>query len=194
MDRKETIIAESLKLFSLKGFLSTSIQDIMEAAHTSKGGIYNHFKSKEDLLSSVLEEARKIWRENNLAGLDQIENPVEKLKKLLENYRDRYLKDSKDLPGAGFFVTLSMELVNHQPHLSREVNKGFTKLKQRIDTLLEQAEELKELREDVDTKAVSEMIFAGMLAAPIIYGAENSVISLDRLINSLIEQLKRLSP
>jgi len=53
MDLKERIIAESLKLFSLKGFLSTSIQEIMETAHTSKGGLYNHFKSKEELLSVV---------------------------------------------------------------------------------------------------------------------------------------------
>ncbi|MBW1798601.1 MAG: helix-turn-helix transcriptional regulator, partial [Deltaproteobacteria bacterium] len=57
MELKEKIIAETLKLFSLKGFLNTSIQDIMGTAHTSKGGLYNHFKSKEDLLSAVLEEA-----------------------------------------------------------------------------------------------------------------------------------------
>ena len=46
---KEKIIHESLKLFSLKGFTSTSIQDILAAANTSKGGFYNHFSSKEDL-------------------------------------------------------------------------------------------------------------------------------------------------
>jgi AcrR family transcriptional regulator len=49
MKLKEKIIHESLKLFSLKGFLGTSIHDILEAADTSKGGFYNHFSSKEDL-------------------------------------------------------------------------------------------------------------------------------------------------
>lgn len=191
MDLKEKIIHESLRLFSLKGFLSTSIPDILEASNASRGGLYNHFKSKEDLFLAVLDEARRLWREKCLANLDEIDSPIGKLKRLLENYRDRYLKDSKNLPGAGFFVTLSMELVNQRPHLWQEVNRGFTGLKQRIDTLLEQAEELGELREDVDTKVVGEMIFAGMLAAPVIYGAENSIISLDRLINSLIEHLKR---
>ena len=58
MTLKETIIHESLKLFSLKGFLSTSIHDILVAAETSKGGLYNHFRSKEDLFLAVLQEGR----------------------------------------------------------------------------------------------------------------------------------------
>ena len=41
MNLKDTILHESLKLFSLNGFLSTSIQDILSAANTSKGGFYN---------------------------------------------------------------------------------------------------------------------------------------------------------
>ena len=37
---------------------------------------------------AVLDEARRIWRENNLAGFDQIDKPVEKVKKLLNNFKD----------------------------------------------------------------------------------------------------------
>ena len=194
MDLREKIISESLRLFSLKGFLSTSIQDILKAANTSKGGLYNHFANKEDLFLAVVDEARRLWREKTLAGLDQIEKPVEKLKKLLENYRDRYLKDSKDLPGGGFFVTLSVELDDQRPHLSREVNKGFARLKDLINRLLDEGKESGELRDDVNTKAVSEMIIAGMLGAAVIYGADKSTISLDQSINSFIEYLERLAP
>ena len=85
MNLKETIIHESLKLFSLKGFLSTSIHDILLAANTSKGGFYNHFTSKEDLFFQVLEEAREIWRVKNLSDLDEIKNQIEKLIRLLTN-------------------------------------------------------------------------------------------------------------
>ena len=99
MNLKEKIIFESLKLFSLKGFIGTSIHDILTAANTSKGGFYNHFKSKEDLFFQVLEEARRIWREKNLKGLEDIENPIDKIKKFLENFRDLYLKDAENFPG-----------------------------------------------------------------------------------------------
>ena len=48
---KDRIIHEALRQFSSKGFMSTSISDILESVGTSKGGLYNHFKSKEDLFS-----------------------------------------------------------------------------------------------------------------------------------------------
>jgi len=103
---KKKIVYEALRLFSLKGFLSTSIHDIMREANTSKGGLYNHFKSKDDIFLAVLSEARKLWRQRTLEGLDQIERPIEKVKKLLENYKDRYLKDAEAFPGGCIFVTL----------------------------------------------------------------------------------------
>ena len=99
MNLKEKIIHESLKLFSLKGFFSTSIHDILEAANTSKGGFYNHFLSKDDLFFQVVDEARKIWREKNLKGLDGIENSTEKIKRLLINYKDHYLCRTIDCHG-----------------------------------------------------------------------------------------------
>jgi len=194
MDLKEKIVHESLKLFSLKGFLSTSIQDVLEAANTSKGGLYNHFESKEDLFFAVLTEASRIWREKNLAGLNEIEKPVQKIKKLLQNYRDRYLKDSMNFPGGCIFVTLSVELDDQRPHLSRELNKGFAGFKAMIKRLLDQGKESGELRKEIDTEALTEMIFAGMLGASVIYGTEKSMTSLDQSINALIEYLDRLAP
>ncbi|MCP3927927.1 MAG: helix-turn-helix transcriptional regulator, partial [Bacteroidetes bacterium] len=38
MNLKYKIIFEAMKLFSVNGYLSTSMKDIIQAAHTSKGG------------------------------------------------------------------------------------------------------------------------------------------------------------
>jgi TetR/AcrR family transcriptional repressor of nem operon len=191
---KEKIIRESLKLFSLKGFLSTSIHDIMEETRVSKGGLYNHFKSKDDIFFAVLSEARKIWRQRNLAGLDQIEKPVAKVKKLLENYRDRYLKDKKTFPGGCVFVALSVELDDQNPIFSQELNEGFVRLKAMIKRLLDQGKGSGELRADVNTEEVTEMIFSGMLGASVIYGTKKSAASLDNCISALINYLDSLAP
>lgn len=166
----------------------------MKAANTSKGGLYNHFQRKEALFLAVLSEARKIWRKKTLTGLNQIEKPVEKVKKLLENYRDRYLKDTKNFPGGCIFVALSVELDDQRPHLAREINEGYSRLKVMINSFLEQGKESGELRDEVDAKSVTEMIFAGMLGASVVYGMEKSSASLDKSFNSLIEYLDQLTP
>jgi TetR/AcrR family transcriptional repressor of nem operon len=194
MNLKEVIIHESLKLFSLKGFLSTSITDILEAANTSKGGFYNHFSSKEELFHEVLEEAQKIWREKTLAGLDEIESPTGKIIRLLENYRDRYLKDNNNFPGGCIFVTFSVELDDQFPHLCKEVNKGFIGLKSMLKRLLDEGKGEGELNNDASTSAITEMIFAGMLGASVIYGVDKSTDSLDNSINTLIHYLEKSKP
>ena len=193
-DLQERIVHESLRLFSLKGFLNTSVTDIMEAANTSKGGFYNHFASKEDLFFQVLEQARRIWRERVLFGLDEIESPIGKAQKLLLNYKDRYLKDSENFPGGCVFVTFSVELDDQNPHLCEEVNKGFVGLKGMLRKYLQEGKALGELGETVDTAAVTEMLFAGMIGASVIYGVNKSPESLDRSLGSLITYLEKLEP
>jgi len=192
MNLKEKIVHESLKLFSLKGFLSTSIHDILEAADTSKGGFYNHFSSKEDLFFQVLDEARRIWREKNLAGLDEIENSAEKITTLLNNYKDRYLKDAHNFPGGCLFITLSAELNNQRPHLSKEIEEGFIGLKRLIQRLLDQGKKTGDIGKEVNTDAVTEILFNGMLGASLSYGVNKSKESLDKSIKSLIEYFEQL--
>jgi len=192
MSLKENIVHESLKLFSSKGFCSTSITDIMSAANTSKGGFYNHFASKEDLFFQVLDEARGIWRERCLSGLDEIQSPIGKIRKLLENYRDLYLKDSENFPGGCIFVAFSVELDDQHPHLAREVNKGFVGLKAMLKRLLDEGKESGDLSDGASSDAVTEMLFAGMLGASVIFGLDKSAAGLDKSINTLIDYLEEL--
>jgi AcrR family transcriptional regulator len=189
---KDTIVHESLKLFSLNGFLSTSIQDILSAAKTSKGGFYNHFSSKEDLFFQVLDEARKIWRQKNLFGIDDTSDPIDKIVKLLENYKDRYLLDSENFPGGCIFIMFAVELGDSRPHLSREVQKGFTGLKSMLKRLLDNGHASATVYNGVDTDMITEIIFNGMLGASVNYSVDRSYDALNKSINSLIDYLDQL--
>ena len=193
MSLKDRIVHESLKLFSLNGFWNTSITDILEAAGTSKGGFYNYFASKEDLFFVVLGEAQRIWREKTLAGIDEIENPLEKIEQLLLNYRDRYLKDGDNFPGGCIFVTFSVELDDQNPKLCAEVNKGFIGLKRMINRSFDEAKADGLVSDTMNTEEITEMVFAGMLGASVLYGVDKYAASLDRAIKPLIEYVKRMN-
>lgn len=196
MTLKEKIVQESLRLFSSKGFSNTSISEILEAVAASKGGLYNHFKTKEDLFSAVLSESRKIWRDKNLAGLDEIDNSLEKIKRLLENYRDHYLLGSGNMPGGCIFVRVSVEsaqLRDQCPHLAAEINEGFEGLKSMIKGFLDRAKEASQLDVETNTEDVADMIFSGMLGASVLYGMDKSSKNLDRTINSLIGYVTNLA-
>ncbi|CAG7616349.1 TetR/AcrR family transcriptional regulator [Paenibacillus allorhizosphaerae] len=62
-EKTKKLIAERAKvLFEQKGYAATSMEEIRECTQTSKGSIYYHFKSKEELFLYAVEESSKAWR------------------------------------------------------------------------------------------------------------------------------------
>ncbi|HNQ84584.1 MAG TPA: TetR/AcrR family transcriptional regulator [Deltaproteobacteria bacterium] len=189
---KGRIIEESLKLFSVKGYMSTSTTDIIQAADTSKGGFYNHFRSKEQLFLETLSAARKIWREKNLHGVEGAARPLEKIRIILENYRDRYLADSHNFPGGCIFVNLAIELSDQAPALAVEVNEGFVRLKGMIRRLLDEEKAAGGIPASTNTESVTNLVFTGLLGACVMYTSDKSIHNLDAAISSLITYIQNL--
>ncbi|MDD3278583.1 MAG: TetR/AcrR family transcriptional regulator [Lachnospiraceae bacterium] len=89
------ILEKALKLFIEKGYDNTSIQDIINnLGGLSKGAIYHHFKSKEDIFEAV---CQKLGEENavyydNMRD-DKTKNGYEKLKEMI---RSAYTNPNND--------------------------------------------------------------------------------------------------
>ncbi|MCV4231238.1 TetR/AcrR family transcriptional regulator [Virgibacillus sp. LDC1] len=78
------ILTVALNLFMQKGYEQTSIQDIInELGGLTKGAIYHHFKSKEEIWQAVIDHAFK-GVDEMLAGIrdDNGLNGLEKLRKI----------------------------------------------------------------------------------------------------------------
>src|SRR5580692_4117959 len=55
---RQRLLEEARRLFRERGYAATSLEQIAEAAEVTKGAIYGHFSSKEDLLLSAIEASR----------------------------------------------------------------------------------------------------------------------------------------
>ncbi len=60
MDKKANtryrILNAAINIFSQKGYHATRVDEIVEAAETSKGGVYFHFPSKQDIFLGLVDE------------------------------------------------------------------------------------------------------------------------------------------
>ncbi|HHS93697.1 MAG TPA: TetR/AcrR family transcriptional regulator [Campylobacterales bacterium] len=54
--KKEIILEVSLKLFSEKGYTNTSVRDIAKEVGITQSGLYNHFKNKDHILETLVED------------------------------------------------------------------------------------------------------------------------------------------
>ncbi len=53
-ERKAQVIQTALRLFAMKGYENTTINNIIDEAGISKGGFYHHYVSKEQLLEDIV--------------------------------------------------------------------------------------------------------------------------------------------
>lgn len=61
---KSQLADHAADLFRMKGYSATSIDDIAKACGITKGSIYHHFSSKEELALATLESVHDYFREN----------------------------------------------------------------------------------------------------------------------------------
>jgi len=55
LETRELIIERSAELFNTLGYNGCSLNEIMDATHLKKGGIYNHFKNKDEIALAAFE-------------------------------------------------------------------------------------------------------------------------------------------
>ncbi len=83
-ERRTEILDSATKLFSEKGYDSTSVTDIMNEVGIAKGTLYYHFKSKEEILDGIIERIKETLISNaKLVLEDESLNLYQKISKAL---------------------------------------------------------------------------------------------------------------
>jgi AcrR family transcriptional regulator len=85
---RDRLVFTALKLFSEKGYGSTSVADILRDAGANSGSLYHFFPTKQDLLLAVLEAYRDGIEPMLLApAWEGVEDPIKRVFALLARYR-----------------------------------------------------------------------------------------------------------
>ncbi|MBY9078390.1 TetR family transcriptional regulator [Paenibacillus sp. HN-1] len=90
---RHDVLREAEALFSRKGYIATSISDISKAAGHSKGHIYYHFKSKEELFVVLAQQTIRSWGERWEERAAACGSAVEKVYAIADFVMDNYQQD-----------------------------------------------------------------------------------------------------
>jgi AcrR family transcriptional regulator len=90
---RDRLIYTALRLFAEKGYASTSVADVRQAAEVHSGSLYHFFPGKQDLLLAVLEAYRHGIDPMLLQPAWQgVKDPIERIFALLASYRRALLQ------------------------------------------------------------------------------------------------------
>jgi AcrR family transcriptional regulator len=189
---RQNIIEKSLQLFCVKGYYNTSINDILEATGLTKGGLYGHFSSKEDIWYAVYDEALGIWRQVVFKGIQSNSSPLERIQTFIEN--DIKNKLGNDVfEGGCFFHSMLVELSGQSVAMSKHILGGFMQLAALLCTWLEQADQQGMLKEGLNFKEIANYIIISLNGAAALYASSRDPAILDHTVSQLrfyIQQLK----
>jgi len=107
VSKREQIVTEALKLFYQNGFNATGIDQIISDAKVSKKTLYNHFKSKDELILATLRKRDEMFRNHLMRETERMtENPKERLLAVFDVV-EAWFKE-KDFSGC-MFINASAE-------------------------------------------------------------------------------------
>jgi len=83
LDSRQEILRTAARLFQQRGYDATSMNDVAAALKLSKGGLYHHFQSKDEILFDIMNHAMDITEERVLNAARGVANPEDRLRTLI---------------------------------------------------------------------------------------------------------------
>ena len=87
---RESIIARASELFSDRGYLETSMEDIALAAGVSKGAIYHYFTGKTEILFSICSDYVGFDVKNLEQGVNDIQPGLDQIRYIISRHINHY--------------------------------------------------------------------------------------------------------
>ncbi len=80
---REQVLDAAIAVLAKKGVTGTSVQDIADGAHLSKGAVHYHFESKDELLERVLGRCCEVVEARVRAVFLEPGTPIERIQRAL---------------------------------------------------------------------------------------------------------------
>ena len=158
---REQVLQAAKKLFMVRGYYNTSIYDLFEKAEITKGAFYHHWKTKEDLALTILDEMKNAYQKHLFPTLSADGRARDQLERALRTIRD--LNSNPDWVYCRLLATWSAELGTGDDPLG----KGVQELRQKMlgfwEQLLHRAQEQGDLRKDIAPKELSFLMMSTIL-------------------------------
>ena len=179
---KEAVVTAAAEAFAEAGFLGTSMADIFARAGVTKGALYFHFASKEELATEIVNseeaEAAKLVQ-------DVLAGTTPPLQKVID-ITFRWAREIQLNP----VVRAGVRLIIEQGTYNNPMPVPYHQWESIVLELLASAQERGELERTVDAKSMAEFIvgaFTGaQIVSQVVSGHDDLILRVERMWQLLL--------
>lgn len=183
------ILVKAAGLFNSRGYFGASISDVMEATGMEKGGIYNHFGSKDALALQAFDYATDVYGQRLRQKVAAADGTINKLLAVLECFQ--MVVDDPPVPGGCPLLNSAIESDDAHPLLRERVRTSMSKLLTFVEAIITDGVKSKELRKELDVRATASLIVAsleGGIMLSKLYGDKQRIHSIVKLLEEYVFQ------
>ena len=160
---REMILERCAQLFSKQGYFGSSLSDIMEETGLEKGGIYNHFSSKEELALESFDYAFSLLDQRMRLALQGKQHAVERMYAILSYFQS--LIEEPLLIGGCPILNTAVEADDAQPALRDRALHAMDTLRTSIERIINKGIQRQELRNNINPAACATIFISTLEGA-----------------------------
>jgi TetR/AcrR family transcriptional repressor of nem operon len=155
---REMILMRSAPLFNQQGYFGASLSDIMRATGLEKGGIYNHFKSKEQLALEAFDYAYQLVAQRVRNGLADKKHAIDRLHAIIAVFLS--IVEDPPVPGGCPILNTAIEADDANEELRERARAAMDDWRSTIGRIVQRGIERREIRPDIDVDEVATLFIA----------------------------------
>ncbi len=186
---RQTIIEQSAILFNQKGFAGTAMKDIMGATGLHKGGIYNHFKSKDEIALAAFDYAFARIEAYMRDLLKDVESPLQRLILFIESFTMYY--NDPVIAGGCPILNTAIDADDTHPALRAKALDALAIWEKVIRRRLEKAIDCGEAKPETDITSFASLTISALEGAIMLSHIRDDYSHLKRVIAHLINVIER---
>ena len=185
---REMILERTAQLLSRQGYFGSSLSDIMHETGLEKGGIYNHFASKEQLALEAFDYSVSLVKQHTRATLAGKTHAVDRLLGVSTVFKD--MVDNPPLVGGCPILKTAIEADDAQPALRERAQRAMDSWRDTIHRIVAKGIARQELRPDVNSDLLASLLISSLEGGVMLSKLYGDSIHIYRVADFLTQYIK----
>jgi TetR/AcrR family transcriptional regulator, transcriptional repressor for nem operon len=185
-ETKAMIVDRSAALFNEQGYAGSSMSDIMRVTGLKKGGIYNHFESKDDLALQAFDYAIGQIQKRYRQAWDSKEHSIERLQAIVDVFRI-YIDNPEHpiIKGGCPLLNTAIESDDAHPILKERAQKAMDSWRELFRKIIKKGIKKGEIKKSADADEIASILISTLEGSVMMSKLCSDSIHVERAIRHL---------
>ncbi len=187
---RDMILGKAAALFNSRGYFGASMSDVMNATGLEKGGIYNHFPSKDQLALEAFDFAFQTSSAEVSRHLNQHEKAIDKLMAFI----DAFVSVAADppIPGGCPLLNSAVESDDGHPEMKQRVMKAMDVVLNSVEGLVKKGILEGDIQQTADPRLIARTFVATLEGGIMLTRLYSDLSYMDSVSSSLRQQISAI--